>query len=219
MFFTGMPVKVIGTVEKENLINLHQEITDKFNNKWVQRSTNNLMSTSYCLKAITPSKFDIPDDQTQQDLKEILLPFVSPYVRKNEVIVYLDVSSLPPGTKSIVHVDYLLLHVLSRRIRIPITTNSNSVFALKTKEGIQNFNLKVGNVYETNNQSLHIAANLGNTDRWHIAADLLDKDLYNLLVNTNQIYRQAFDPDINFSISPDIVFQIEEALKSPPINI
>ena len=219
MFFTGMPVKVIGTIEQAKLNKLQQEITDKFSNKWVQRSTNNLMATSYCLKAITPSKFDILDDQTQQDLKELLLPFVSPYIKENEVIVYLDVSSLPPGTKSAVHVDYLLLHVLARRIRIPITTNPKSVFALKTKDGIQNFNLKVGNVYETNNQSLHTAANLGNTDRWHIAADLLDKDLYNVLVRTDQLYRQAFDPNINFSISSDVVFQIEEALKNPPINI
>jgi hypothetical protein len=219
MFFTGLPVKVIGTVDQPTLNKLHQELLNKFNNKWIRRSTNNLMDTSYCLKAITPSNFDIPDSQTQQELKELLLPFVQPYVLENEVIVYLDVSSLPPGTKSLVHVDYLLMHVLSRRIRIPITTNPKSVFSLKTADGIHNFNLKVGNVYETNNQSLHTAANLGDTDRWHIAVDIMDNDLYNILVKNNQLYRQAFDPSINFSLSSDTIFQIEEALNNPPINI
>lgn len=218
MFFTGTPVKIIGTIEQEKLDRLQQQIADKFGHKWVQRSTNKLMDTSYCLKAITPSKFDVPDENTQQELKDLLLPIVSPYIKENETVVYLDISSLPPGTKSLVHVDYLLLHVLSRRIRIPIITNSKSVFSLKTNQGIQNFNLKVGNVYETNNQSLHTAANLGNTDRWHIVADLLDRDLYNSLVSTDQLYRQAFDPNINFSISSDIVSQIESALHTPPIN-
>jgi hypothetical protein len=212
MYFDGAPVRVIGKSNLDDLKSLHDIITTSFNDKWVRRATNILMDTSFSIKAITPSNYDIPDKQTQLELQKILLPFVNPYVKENEIIMYLDISSLPPGAKSLVHIDYLLFHAIAKRIRIPIVTNPAATIAFKTNKGIEQFNLEVGNVYETNNQTLHAAANCGNSDRWHIVADIIDKDLYTALVKTNKLYEKAYDPIINFSLAPEIYSEIEHAI-------
>jgi hypothetical protein len=215
MYFVDSPVKVIGKANLDELHRLHETIKSSFNDKWVRRAINVLMDTSYSIKAITPSTYDIPDKQTQIELKKILLPFVQPYVKDNEMVMYLDLSSLPPGTKSLPHIDWLMFHVIAKRIRIPIVTNPSATIAFKTHKGIEQFNLAVGNVYETNNQVLHAAANCGTSDRWHIVADIIDKDLHSALVNTGKLYEKAFDPMINFLLAPDICAEIEKAIANP----
>ena len=212
MYFVDSPIKVIGKVDLNDLKSLHETITQSFNDKWVRRATNVLMDTSYSIKAITPSTYDIPNEQTQLELQKLLLPFVNPYVKEDEMVMYLDLSSLPPGARSRVHVDFLMFHVIAKRIRIPIITNPSSTIAFKTSKGIEQFNLEVGNVYETNNQTLHAAANCGTSDRWHIVADIIDKDLYAALIKTNKLYEKAYDPSINFSLAPEIYSKMEHAI-------
>jgi hypothetical protein len=218
MFFPGDPVRVIGHVDVEEANNLYKLILKKFNEKWIKRSFK-LMDTSYCLKAVSPSNFDALDENTRNELKEILMPWVTPYISDNEVLVYLDVSSLPPGSQSIPHVDYLWIHLLSKRIRIPLITNCDCKFSLLDESGTKTYNLKVGNVYETNNSVLHAAANLGTTPRWHIVADILDKSLYEYLVRTGKLSHWGVSPTLNFLYSSDVVNQLTRALKSDPINI
>jgi hypothetical protein len=218
MYFTGDPIKVIGFVDNDTITHIINKIKENFNDKWIRR-TFKLMDTSYALKAITPSNFDRTNNETEKQLSEFLMPYVMPYVGENDVVVYLDISSLPPGARSLVHVDYAWIHQLSRRVRIPLVTNPQSVFALKTINGLYNYNLKVGKVYETNNQVLHLAANLGNTDRWHIVADIMDKDVYDYLVKTEKLDKWAIDPTVNFSFNQQVVSQLTEALRTDPINI
>jgi hypothetical protein len=212
MYFADSPIKVIGKVSLDELDRLHETIKESFNDKWVRRATNVLMDTSYSIKAITPSTNDIPDEQTQLDLQKLLMPFVQPYVKENEMVMYLDLSSLPPGARSRPHIDFLMFHVIAKRIRIPIVTNPSATIAFKTNKGIEQFNLAVGSVYETNNQTLHAAANCGTSDRWHIVADIIDKDLYAALVKTGKLYEKAYDPLINFSLASNIYAEIEKAI-------
>jgi hypothetical protein len=219
MFFQGDPVKVIGRVDPEAAEKFYSKLYEKFNNKWVRR-TFALMDTSYCLKAISPSNFDKLDTETETDLKSMLMPWVEPYVSANEVIVYLDVSSLPPGAQSKAHVDYTWFHLMSKRIRIPLITNPKSTFSLLTdNSSIKTYNLKVGKVYETNNSVIHMAANLGDTPRWHIVADILDKRIYEYLIENNKLSSWGLHPSINFCLNPEVAARLEEALKSDPINI
>lgn len=218
MFFKGDPVRVVGKVDTNKTAELCNIISAKFDDKWVRRSFT-LMDTSYCLKAITPSQFDKLNEIDEEQLRELLLPWIAPYVSENETIVYMDLSSLPPGAKSKVHIDYTWFHLMAKRIRIPLITNPKSVFALLTDTGPKNYNLKVGNVYETNNSVLHLAANLGDTARWHIVADILDTSIYNYLVSQNKLADWGLHPSINFCIDPKVVAQLEETLKTDPINI
>ena len=218
MFFKGDPIRVIGHVDASKAQELYNIILEKFNNKWVRR-TFALMDTSYCLKAISPSKFDILTEEDALQLKEILLPWVEPYVSDSEVIVYLDVSSLPPNAKSKVHIDYSWFHLMSKRIRIPLVTNPRSVFAVLTDIGPKNYNLKVGNVYETNNSVIHTAANLGESPRWHIVADILDKRVYDYFVEQNKLGEWGLHPSINFCLDPKVTAQLDDALNQDTINI
>jgi hypothetical protein len=218
MLFDGDPVRVIGTVDADKIDELRSKIVEKFNNHWVKR-TFKLMDSSYCLKAITPSKFDVLDEHTAEKLREILIPWVQPYVSKNEKIVYLDVSSLPPGAQSLVHVDYSWIHLMAKRIRIPIITNPKSTFALWTDGGeVKTYNLKVGNVYETNNSVMHLAANLGDTDRWHIVADILDIAVYDYLVRENKLSGRGLHPSINFSLNPAVIEKLTAGLHAKPLD-
>lgn len=218
MIFEGDPVKVIDSVDLDKVEELRKTIFEKFNSHWVKRSFK-LMDSSYCLKAITPSKFDILDKDVATELKDILMPWITPYVSNNEKIIYLDVSSLPPGAQSLPHIDYTYMHVLAKRIRIPLVTNSKSTFSLVTSSGIKTFNLKVGKVYETNNMVAHVAGNLGDSERWHVVADILDNSLYEYLERTGKLSAHAIDPSINFILNKDISNRLVAALKNEAINI
>jgi hypothetical protein len=218
MLFEGDPVRVIGFVEPEKIKQLYDIIVKKFNTHWIKRSFK-LMDSSYCLKAITPSNFDALDKELALELKEILLPWVNPYVGAHEKVVYLDVSSLPPGAQSLPHIDYSYIHVLAKRIRIPLVTNPKSTFSLVTSNGIKTFNLEVGKVYETNNMVAHVAGNLGDSDRWHIVADIIDMSAYEYLERTGKLSNKAIDPSINFILNKQISNQLVESLKNVPINI
>jgi hypothetical protein len=218
MIFEGDPVRVIDSVDLGKVEELRKTIFEKFNSHWVKRSFK-LMDSSYCLKAITPSKFDILDKDVAAELKDILMPWITPYVSNNEKIIYLDVSSLPPGAQSLPHIDYTYMHVLAKRIRIPLVTNSKSTFSLVTPTGIKTFNLKVGKVYETNNMVAHVAGNLGDSERWHVVADILDNSLYEYLERTGKLSAHAIDPSINFILNKDISNRLVAALKNEAINI
>jgi len=218
MFFRGDPIKVIGNIDIEKIKDLFDKIDKTFKNIWVRR-TFALMDKSYCLKAITPSQFDKLKKDDEDLLREMLVPWITPYISENEVLVYLDISSLPPGAKCKVHIDYSWFHLVSRRIHIPLVTNPNATFALLSESGPKNYNLKVGNVYEINNMCFHVVSNAGNTDRWHILADVIDKSVYNYLVSSNKLADWGLAPSINNCIDPLVIVQLEEALKTDPINI
>lgn len=218
MFFKGDPVKVIGHVATETIEELYDTTFEKFNDKWVKRSFA-LMDESYCLKAMTPSNFDKLNSEDEIQLRELLLPLITPYISENEVLVYLDISALPPGAKCKVHLDFSLFHILSRRIHIPISTNPNATFSLLSESGSKTYNLKVGSVYEINNTVLHVVSNAGDSPRWHIIADIIDKSLYNYLISENKMNDWGLHPSINNCINPKVIAHLESSLTSNPIDI
>ena len=218
MFFRGYPIRVIGKVDIEKTQELYNTIVETFKDKWIRRSFA-LMDKSYCLKAVTTSQFDKLSEDDETQLRELLLPWITPYISKNEKLVYLDISSLPPGADCKVHIDFSWFHLVSRRIHIPIVTNPNATFALLSDTGPKNYNLKVGSVYEINNMVFHLVANTGTTHRWHILADVIDKSVYNYLVSENKISDWGLSPSINNCIDPKVISQLTEILKTDPINI
>lgn len=217
MYFPGDPIKVVGHIDIDVVDHIFSQVSKNFQDKWVQR-TFKLMDTTFCIKAITPSQFDKVDAITETKFKNLLLPYVESLVGKDETLIYLDMSSVPPGAKLLPHIDYARFHQLSRRLIIPVVTNPKAVFALKTVNGIFNYNLKVGKIYEVNNQVLHTSINMGDTDRWHIIIDIIDNTAYEYLKKTD-INAWGVDPSINFSFDQKIVNQLTDALKTPPINI
>lgn len=223
MFFYGEPIKVIDdNLDLIELENLRLEIDRLFSDKWKHRSLN-LMTESLVLKAITPFNIDRQELEDETTLRNLLLPLVEKYVGEDETIVYLDVSSLPPGAKSLVHFDYMWMHMATRRIRIPLSTNPQSLFVLKSGHqaysGVKNYNLKVGKVYETNNQCLHYAHNRGNTQRWHIAMDVMDKDLFKFIQKKNLMTAVAVDPVVTASLDPLVISELTRMMDEPPENV
>ena len=217
MYFDGNPVTVIGEISVDDLAALGVTINRSFDAKWVKRSFN-LMEDCYCLKALTPSNFDVPDDDTQQELKTLLLPFVEPYVNSDEVLLYLDISYIPPGKRTKVHVDHALMHQFARRLHIPVITNSAVRFAVFHGSTIKNYHMEVGKVYEVNNQVMHIAANLGTEPRWHMVIDIIDKEIYEYLIRSNRLLSKGLDPSINYSFNTHLVEKLNKAVECEITN-
>jgi hypothetical protein len=65
----------------------------------------------------------------------------------------------------------------------------------------------------------HVAGNLGNSERWHIVADILDNSLYEYLERTGKLADKAIDPSINFLLNKTVAGQLVESLKNESINI
>jgi hypothetical protein len=217
MYFDGDPVKIIGTVNTDELAVLGDTITRSFNNKWTKRSLH-LMEDCYCLKAITPSNIDILDVDTQEELKTLLLPFVEPYINLNEVLLYLDISYIPPGKRTKVHVDHAAMHQVSRRLHIPIITNSSVRFAVFHAATIKNYHMEVGKVYEVNNQVMHLAANLGTEPRWHMIIDIIDKEIYEYLIKSNRLLSKGLDPSINYAFNTHLIEKLNKAVECEITN-
>jgi hypothetical protein len=217
MYFDGDPVTVIGEINPDDLKKLGDIIKESFENKWIKRSLH-LMEDCYCLKALTPSNIDLPDLDTQEELKTLLMPFVEPYIKSNEILLYLDVSCVPPGKRTKVHIDHALMHHLSRRLHIPIITNSAVRFAVLHLANIKNFHMQVGKVYEVNNQVMHIAANLGTEPRWHMIIDIIDKEIYDYLVKSNKLLSKTIDPSINYITSTQVIDKLNKVVESEITN-
>jgi hypothetical protein len=217
MNFDGA-IRHIDVIDPSLLSSLKEQINSEFGDKWIRR-TLNLMLDSYCLKAITPSQIDILAPQDAERLRELLVPVVTPYVRLDETLVYLDISCLPAGAECVAHFDHALMHVLSRRIHIPVCTNSRANFALLTRDGLKNHHLTVGNVYEVNNEIIHAVGNYGETDRWHIIIDVMDTVIYKRLLEIGRLFSIAVDGSVNFSIDPIVVSKLQEKLRGPALDI
>lgn len=204
MNIPGEPVQKIGTVSIDRIDNLISVIRSEFVDGWVKR-TMKLMSDCYCIKAITPSSIDLPDPDTQKRLVDAILPYVEPFVKEGEMVAYLDISSIPAKKKLLPHIDHALFQMLSRRIHIPIITNEDVKFVAFHEKKRKQYRMEVGDVYEVNNEIPHLAMNLGETERWHIVADVIDKELYECLVKKNLQFFLAVDGSINFLLNERMV--------------
>lgn len=217
MNFDGS-VRPVDVINPSLLSSLKEQIDRDFHDKWIRR-TLNLMPDTYCLKAITPSQIDVLAAEDSNHLREILVPLVTPYVRADETLVYLDINNLPSGAECLPHIDHALMHILSRRLHIPLSTNADSKFVFRSRTGIQNYHMNVGKVYEVNNEILHAVGNYGETDRWHIIIDVMDTECYNYLVKARKTTTIALDGIINFTYSKDIIEEVMTALRGPALEI
>lgn len=187
MYFEGNPVKNIGSTDLSTVQKIVECVEQKYKNKW-QKRTLKALAENYTLKAITPTQNDRVDSATSNDLEKFLLPLICPFVGPSEKIIYLDLSLMPPLAKTDVHFDFAWIHVLSRRIVIPLKTNSRAILSVLSEDNkIKNFNLKAGGVYEFNNQLFHLASNFGTEDRINIIADVIDFKALNYLVESKKL--------------------------------
>ena len=217
MYFEGNPVTVVGEIDLDKLTTLGTVISQSFDTRWIKR-TLNLMEDCYCLKAVTPSNIDVPDSNIQEELKTLLLPFVQPYINSNEILLYLDISHIPPGKRTKVHVDHAAMHQVSRRLHIPIITNSSVRFAVFHAATIKNYHMEVGKVYEVNNQVMHLAANLGTEPRWHMIIDIIDKEIYEYLIKSNRLLSKGLDPSINYTFNTHLIEKLNKAVECEITN-
>lgn len=207
-------VRKIGTVDVSDVANLVNILQQDYFSHWVKR-TLKVMESSLVLKALSPTNLDRCNDSDK--LLQDCLPLISQFIGPNEKLVYLDVSCLPKGAQMMAHFDYGWIHVLSKRVTIPLITNQRSIFAALDEDNkIQTYNMKVGGAYEINNQTLHTAANFGEEDRWHMLADVIDVTAYEYLLKSQKLDKPYCNKWCNFYFNQKIKDRFEEALKSPP---
>lgn len=213
MFFHGPSVRRLAKIDRSRLSEFTAFIERDFHDKWKPRSMSR-MREAKVLKALTPTHLDRLEKHDELKLREACLPFFEPFVGPNERIVYMDVSSLPAGAKSLVHIDIAWIHSLSRRLRIPLVTNPRSILvSLTNATDIAIDHLEVGNLYETNNQTPHAAANFGDADRWHLVADVIDNEAYEYL-SKRDLLSETYAPSwVNYHFSEDLTKRIAAALE------
>jgi hypothetical protein len=207
----------LGDVPLDEIERVLGVIETDFAEKWVFRGSK-LMNQSRVLKARTISEFDLLAKEDADALFELLEPMTRPYMGKDDKLVYLDVSSLPNSAASALHVDYLWMQAVARRIRIPIKTNPRALFAtVDSKNEVTVHNLKVGKAYSTNNMIPHSAANYG-PDRWHVVFDILTNEEYEFLTKTNRITEAVFSPYVNAALNPVLAHRCRTLMAKYPAN-
>jgi hypothetical protein len=126
---------------------------------------------------------------SQQKLIEAVMPVV------NEVLEFMpnftpvrgEVVNLLPGKELIPHIDIYWFHKHSRRIHIPIYTNTLCSQIFEERE----HHLEVGNAYEINNRILHSARNNGDESRIHIIIDLMSWELWQEAKQNKELIMQV----------------------------
>jgi hypothetical protein len=174
--FIDDDIKIIGDVDhlliQEALktidhINWHDE---KFN-----RYESSLLEGRLCT---LPYPIRNQNQQTYTDDQKKLIKAVMPIVNQVSnffselVTVRGEIVNLLPGKELTLHKDIYWFHKYSRRIHIPLCTNSECRQIFEDRE----YHLTVGKIYEINNRILHSAYNRGSLSRIHIILDLMSKE-------------------------------------------
>lgn len=215
MYSDDFLIKKVAPVEQTKIDAVIRVLKTHFADKWTARSMQ-LMKDSLVLKALTPTQFDRLPAEDESFLKKTIEPFFAEFIKPNEKLIYLDVSCLPANTRSEIHFDYAWIHVLSRRLRIPLFTNDQAIYAtLDHKNNMRTFNLKVGYVYETNNMTLHAASNYGAEDRWHLVADIIDCDAYKFLEKNELLDKNFASRWCNYHFDEALKQHFDKVLRNP----
>lgn len=125
----------------------------------------------------------VPSNNRNNLLKSIypLVEFILDKIRDHKIIRG-ELVNLLPGKSLVPHIDIYWFHKESRRIHIPIITNSNSMLTFNDRP----YHLKSGEVYEINNRIIHSGFNHGNTDRIHLILDMMPINVFNNAVESKQ---------------------------------
>lgn len=193
-----------GCIEDAGPVDLHQvetlaaAVESNFKDDWVDRSLHKF-SGAHVLRIESPSERDrLPPDRTAE-LRRLVTPFWEALEREDQVIVYADISRVPPGGSIGLHVDLILLQTLSRRIHIPLTTNEGCVMAFVNENGIETYHMPVGRMYHVNNCVPHLVRNTGKTGRMHLLFDVMDRRTHELF--KDDLLRCLVSPVTNYIIS------------------
>lgn len=197
MYFDGPIVKKLGDVDTELIADIVLKIENRFGDKFTSRSK--LDTGTQVLKIIAPlPNVDMlpPEDTLYiQTITKPLLDLVE--LESNEFICYADISNLLPQTKVPLHIDFIWMHLLSRRIHIPLKTNDKVKMGFLTaRDQVHVEQLPVGAIYELNNELPHAVFNAGETDRWHLLIDVIDREIYNIFEKRKG--EPAFSPSMNW---------------------
>jgi hypothetical protein len=212
MFKKNKIFQKIADVDLDQIDHIANTVLADLDPFWKNRSIN-IMSKSKVLKGISPTQIDRLEKEQELIVQQLCVPLLGPFLSDDHVIVYLDISNLPSGQKVNIHFDYAWIHLLSRRIHIPIKTNGDVKFAAMDSNGvIQPYQLSLGGIYEINNMILHAVYNGGNTDRWHIIADIINKKDLHFLESTGKTQISFLPACINDHYSEKVTDAFDLAL-------
>jgi hypothetical protein len=97
-----------------------------------------------------------------------------------------EIVNLTPGKSLTPHVDIHWFHKESKRIHIPVVSNTESCLTFEGRP----YQLKPGKVYEINNRIMHSGFNHGTTDRVHVIIDLMPEDIFSQAINSKQDFME-----------------------------
>jgi Aspartyl/Asparaginyl beta-hydroxylase len=211
MFFNEYPVKEILDIDASIIDNVVQSIEREFFDKWKSRSR--LDHGTRVLKIIAPPPaLDTLSEEDTIRINEIVNPIINALnLKDSEVINYAAVNLLPAGAPIYLHIDNIMIHILSRRIHVPLKTNPMArIGFLTSPDALVTVHMKKGTVYEFNNEVPHAGVNNGTEDRWHLMMDVIDKDIYQSIQKIK--YSFGLGPLMNHIWSDEIYDKFSNAL-------
>ena len=160
-------------------------LQDEFNRNEVTLKDGRLCLLPYLISR--PEQL-VPSNNRNNLLKSIhpLIEFILDKISGHKIIRG-ELVNLLPGVSLVPHIDGYWFHKASRRIHIPITTNSNSMLTFDDRP----YHLESGKVYEINNRIMHSGFNFGNTDRIHLILDMMPIDVFKNALHTKQNFMEV----------------------------
>lgn len=208
MFFDGC-VRELATIPLP-VVAEFRAVVDRLRGHFKQRSLMIMKSVSV-MKALSPTDIDALDEDTEEELWDAMAKLRKHVPTDDERFLYADVSSLPAGASIDLHVDFTLMHALSRRIHIPLMTNEHVHMGfINSTGGFEKHHLEVGKIYEVNNCIPHAVRNAGDATRWHVLFDVAKKDDAHFLEGREVL--TTVSPIINRILSPIVTAKMHHAL-------
>ena len=134
-----------------------------------------------------------PEQLIPSPNRNIIIPAIDPLIQlllismPNYKIVRGELVNLLPGASLTEHIDIYWFHKSSKRIHVPLITNSQCKLTFEGRP----YHLELGKVYEINNRILHSGYNNGETDRIHLILDMMPIDVFDNAVQTKQNFMEV----------------------------
>ena len=134
-----------------------------------------------------------PEQLIPSPNRNIIIPAIDPLIQMllismpNYKIVRGELVNLLPGASLTEHIDIYWFHKSSKRIHVPLITNSQCKLTFEGRP----YHLELGKVYEINNRILHSGYNNGETDRIHLILDMMPIDVFDNAVQTKQNFMEV----------------------------
>lgn len=162
--------------EQLDVATIREEIERLPAEKWLESERERLFDVHRDTQALLMVHFE-DHKYTKPEYRELyyglrhaiepVIDYISRYYRNNGFIVRLILAKLAAGGKIPKHTDagYSLLNC--HRVHLPIVTNPDVIFHV----GGEEINMRVGELWEVNNGTVHAVENRGTEDRIHLIVD------------------------------------------------